>query len=56
MEKDRALSTLIIEPADPHGREAQSCIQAYFRELHARFEQGFDPTLTVSAARGEACA
>lgn len=42
-------SAVTIEPADPFGMEAQACIQAYFHELQARFEEGFDPTLTVSA-------
>lgn len=44
-----ATSPLSIDAADPSGREAQACIQAYFDELRARFEEGFDPAQTVSA-------
>lgn len=42
-------SAVTIEPADPFGDEARACIQAYFEELQSRFDEGFDPALTVSA-------
>jgi DNA-binding MarR family transcriptional regulator/GNAT superfamily N-acetyltransferase len=42
-----------IEPASPAGKEAQACLDAYFGELQARFEEGFDPDRTVSAHPGE---
>jgi DNA-binding MarR family transcriptional regulator/GNAT superfamily N-acetyltransferase len=42
-------STVTIETADPHGDEARACIEAYFQELQERFDEGFDPALTVSA-------
>ena len=44
-----ATSPVIIEAADPSGREGQACIQAYVDELQARFEEGFDPARSVSA-------
>lgn len=42
-------SAVVIKAADPYSNEAQACIQAYFHELQARFDAGFDPGLTVSA-------
>ncbi|MFA5520482.1 MAG: GNAT family N-acetyltransferase [Castellaniella sp.] len=38
-----------IVAANPDSPEAQTCIQAYFAELRQRFEEGFDPALSVSA-------
>lgn len=34
---------ITITPASPHSEDALHCIEAYFRELDARFEPGFDP-------------
>ena len=42
-------SAVTIDIADPSGEQAQHCLQAYFRELQARFDEGFDPENTVSA-------
>jgi len=42
-------SAVTIEVADPFSEEAVACIQAYFQELHERFDEGFTPELTVSA-------
>jgi GNAT superfamily N-acetyltransferase len=42
-------SAVTIEVADPFGDEARACIRAYFDELQERFEEGFDPDLTISA-------
>lgn len=42
-------SAVRVEPADPFSEEARSCIAAYFDELQERFDEGFDPALTVSA-------
>lgn len=42
-------SAVEIAVADPAGREAQCCLHAYFDELRKRFDEGFDPSLTVSA-------
>ncbi|HET8597647.1 MAG TPA: GNAT family N-acetyltransferase [Castellaniella sp.] len=42
-----------IEVADPYSTEAQGCIAAYFRELQACFDEGFDPGQTVSATPEE---
>lgn len=46
-------SSVTIECIDPASADARMCIEAYFRELEARFETGFDPTLSVSADPGE---
>lgn len=46
-------SAVVIEPADPSGAEAQACIAAYFHELQHRFDEGFDPTRTISATPEE---
>lgn len=42
-------SAVRVEVADPSAEEAQRCIAAYFEELQERFDEGFDPALTVSA-------
>lgn len=47
---DAAIEILAI---DPSGAEAQICILAYFEELRQRFEEGFDPALSVSADPAE---
>lgn len=36
--------------------EARYCIRAYFEEISARFEDGFDPALTLPAGDAELCA
>jgi DNA-binding MarR family transcriptional regulator/GNAT superfamily N-acetyltransferase len=50
-EVERLLLASMVEievrpPADPHAR---FCIRSYFAELADRFEDGFDPTLSISA-------
>ncbi|NGX06739.1 GNAT family N-acetyltransferase [Mycobacteroides franklinii] len=35
--------------------EARYCIRAYFEEISARFEDGFDPALTLPAGDAELC-
>jgi DNA-binding MarR family transcriptional regulator/GNAT superfamily N-acetyltransferase len=42
-------SAVTIETADPASTDAHLCIEAYLRELEARFESGFDPARSVSA-------
>lgn len=42
-------SAVTIEIADPFGDESRGCIEAYFQELKQRFDEGFDPGLSVSA-------
>jgi DNA-binding MarR family transcriptional regulator/GNAT superfamily N-acetyltransferase len=54
-EVDRLLTASMVsitacDPADP---PARSCVQAYFAELARRFEQGFDPGLSISAEDAE---
>lgn len=39
-----------VEPARP---DAQQCLRAYFAELDRRFETGFDPAHSISAANDE---
>ncbi|MGN6791071.1 MAG: GNAT family N-acetyltransferase [Streptosporangiaceae bacterium] len=46
-------SAVQIEPADPGDQAARSCMAAYFAELSARFDDGFDPTLSISAEDAE---
>lgn len=46
-------SAVTVEVADPLSVEAQACIQAYFGELQERFDDGFDPGLSVSADPAE---
>jgi GNAT superfamily N-acetyltransferase len=38
---------------DPTTPEARWCIEQYFAELDARFESGFDPSLSISADADE---
>jgi DNA-binding MarR family transcriptional regulator len=52
---ERMLTAAIVEistidPAHPH---AQHCLHEYFSELDRRFEAGFDPALSISAAEDE---
>jgi DNA-binding MarR family transcriptional regulator/GNAT superfamily N-acetyltransferase len=46
-------SAVQIGLADPAGDDAQQCLAAYFAELQARFDDGFDPRRTVSARPDE---
>jgi len=46
-------SAVTIEAADPFSEAGQACIQAYFHELQERFDEGFNPELTVSASPEE---
>jgi len=46
-------SEVVIEPADPAGADAHACFDAYYGELKARFDAGFDPALSVSATPDE---
>lgn len=38
-----------IETANATSADAQHCLDAYFAELHARFDAGFDPVRSISA-------
>jgi DNA-binding MarR family transcriptional regulator/GNAT superfamily N-acetyltransferase len=51
VEVERLLSTsmVTIGVEDPTTPDAQWCIAQYFAELNARFEAGFDPSLSISA-------
>ena len=38
---------------DPASKDAQVCVAQYFTELDERFDEGFDPALSISADIGE---
>lgn len=42
-----------VEVADPFSEEARACIRTYIQELQERFDEGFDPGLSVSATPDE---
>jgi DNA-binding MarR family transcriptional regulator/GNAT superfamily N-acetyltransferase len=46
-------STVRLQVENPRSRAAQYCLGRYFEELAARFEAGFDPTLSIPAAAAE---
>lgn len=48
---ERLLTAGLVEVgvADPASADAQHCINAYFAELDARFDAGFDPLRSISA-------
>ncbi|MDE3075458.1 MAG: winged helix-turn-helix transcriptional regulator [Chloroflexota bacterium] len=52
---ERLLQASLVRFAveDPTSADARWCIEQYFAELAARFESGFDPALTISAAAHE---
>ncbi|MEU7874736.1 MarR family winged helix-turn-helix transcriptional regulator [Dactylosporangium sp. NPDC049140] len=54
-EVERLLSASAIEVAalDPRHPHARHCIAAYYEELGRRFDAGFDPALSISAADEE---
>jgi GNAT superfamily N-acetyltransferase len=51
-EVERLLTAALIEinPVDPAHRDAQFCLHEYIVELGRRFDAGFDPALSISAA------
>ena len=46
-------SAVRITVEDPSSADATWCLERYFSELAARFETGFDPSLSISAAADE---
>jgi ribosomal protein S18 acetylase RimI-like enzyme len=48
---ERLLTAQLVEivPEDPTSEPAQSCLQSYFAELDARFDDGFDPDMSNRA-------
>ena len=46
-------SAVRLRVEDPKSRAAQYCVSRYFEELAERFEAGFDPALSISAAAPE---
>ncbi|WP_242107973.1 bifunctional helix-turn-helix transcriptional regulator/GNAT family N-acetyltransferase [Luteimonas aquatica] len=53
VERFMRAAAVTVEAADPAGGEARACLRAYFEELQARFDGGFDPERSVSADPGE---
>ncbi len=46
-------SMVTIAPGDPRLPPARHCIQGYYDELAERFDDGFDPAVTISATADE---
>jgi DNA-binding MarR family transcriptional regulator/GNAT superfamily N-acetyltransferase len=46
-------STVDITVTDPQHPDARHCLAEYFAELGARFDEGFDPSRSISAADNE---
>lgn len=53
MEKLIVANALRFEPEDPDSADAGACQRAYFDELGARFESGFDPGRGTGTAAAE---
>lgn len=54
-EVERLLTASAVEvaPSPPGHPDARFCLRAYFAELAERFDEGFDPELSISAADAE---
>ncbi len=54
-EVDRLLTaaTVTLDEVDPDHPDAQTCLRAYFAELQARFDTGFDPARSLLPDAGE---
>ncbi len=52
---ERLLTAGLVEVgvADPASSAAQFCLQSYFAELDSRFDAGFDPDASISAAAAD---
>jgi ribosomal protein S18 acetylase RimI-like enzyme len=48
-EREREIAAIDILAVDPESHDAKWCFAQYFRELDSRFDQGFDPALSISA-------
>ncbi len=46
-------SMVVVAPIDPAHPMAQHCLRAYVAELNRRFDAGFDPARSISAAEEE---
>jgi DNA-binding MarR family transcriptional regulator len=53
VERLLAVGLVEVEPEDPTSSAAQSCLRAYFAELDARFDEGFDVEAVVAGATKE---
>jgi len=52
---ERLMTAAMVEmaPIDPSDPRAQYCLRSYIRELNLRFESGWDPSRSISAAEAE---
>jgi len=46
-------SAIVVRVRDPRHPDARRCLRAYIEELSARFDDGFDPARSISAADHE---
>ncbi|MBP5857620.1 MarR family transcriptional regulator [Marivibrio halodurans] len=46
-------ASVAVAPVDPEAEEARACLARYVEELSTRFEAGFDPARSISAAAAE---
>lgn len=49
LERQIPTDTVVLSIEHPTSETAQKCLAGYYRELAGRFEQGFDPTKSISA-------
>ena len=53
VERLLAASAIAVDVRDPRDPDARYCLRAYVEELSGRFDGGFDPALSISAADHE---
>lgn len=53
VEKLLTAAMVDVGPIDPEDARARTCVQAYVHELDRRFDGGFDPARSISAAEDE---
>ncbi|HEY3472747.1 MAG TPA: bifunctional helix-turn-helix transcriptional regulator/GNAT family N-acetyltransferase [Amycolatopsis sp.] len=53
VERFLTASAVEVAPSPPGHPDARFCLRAYFAELAERFDEGFDPELSISAADAE---
>jgi ribosomal protein S18 acetylase RimI-like enzyme len=50
VERSLTAAMVVVAPVDPADPMAQHCLRAYVAELNTRFDTGFDPAHSISAA------
>jgi len=53
VERLMTVAMVDVAPIDPSDPRAQYCVQSYATELNLRFESGWDPSRSISAAEAE---